>query len=181
MEITRHRAFGHRRSLRLSGYDYSSEGAYFVTSCTLDRVRPFGEVVSGEMHQSAEGRLAADSWSDIPIQFSAVQLDAVVVMPNHVHGILLMTAAVDGCPEGKSTLGQIMSHYKHDCTKRVNALRGTPGVPLWQRGYYDHIIRNDRSLRILREYIANTAMRWELDSLHPNSGAGRAGRARPYT
>jgi len=113
----------HRRSIRLSGYDYSQAGAYFITICTQDRACLFGDVVDGEMRLNDAGRVAQQCWRQIPAHFPNVELDEFVVMPNHVHGILVITDVgaknfsplhlTEQIPHGTSrTIGSIIRGFK---------------------------------------------------------------------
>ncbi len=135
----------YRRSLRLSGYDYSQEGAYFVTICTRDRAPLFDN--------EANRQIAEQCWLSIPDHFPMVQLDEWVVMPNHVHGILTLVddgrgtacRAPTPAPERfgqptPSSLPTIVRSFKSAVTKRVNLLQRTPGAPVWQRNYFEHVI-----------------------------------------
>jgi len=165
----------HRRSIRLKGYDYSQAGAYFITICTKDRACLFGEVVDGEMRLNALGQIVQDVWHDLPNHVNVV-LDAFVVMPNHVHGIVIIpddTVVVVGAgsePAPTTTrhgLPEIVRQFKTFSARRINELRGTPGLPVWQRNYYEHIIRNEESLHRIRAYIANNPLKWALDRENP--------------
>jgi putative transposase len=171
----------HRRSIRLQHYDYAQAGAYFVTICTQHRACVLGEVVDGQMQLSALGQIVADGWLWLAQQYAHVQLDEWVVMPNHVHGIILLTdeARVDGDKGGSRTaptnphnvprkpLGQLVGAFKTVTTKRVNALRETPAAVFWQRDFHEHVIRNEADLARLQTYVANNPLQWMLDSLHP--------------
>ena len=180
-----------RRSIRLRDYDYSQPGAYFITICTYDRDCLFGEVVDGVMQLNAYGRIVADEWHRTATVRPNVALDAFVVMPNHVHGIIGIVESNDDrgdvssqigdvsqrrrgtpavCPYQRTfggaiagTLSTIMRQYKSIVTKRINHHRGTPGVPVWQRGYYEHIIRNERALNRIRRYIIENPLHWHND------------------
>jgi putative transposase len=217
---TRH----HRRSIRLKGYDYSQAGAYFITICTQDRACLFGKVVNGEMQLNDAGRMVLAEWNMLPERFPHVVLDAFVVMPNHVHGIVVITnpapddtatkaptivgaglvsapndgpmgAAPNDGPMGAApndgpmsapndgattrtttrtttrvapTVGDIVGAFKSRVT--VEYIRGvkTSGWPpfrgrLWQRNYYEHIIRNERALNAIRQYIIENPRRWQMD------------------
>lgn len=167
-----------RRSLRLRGFDYSKEGAYFVTICTQNREYLFGDVVDGKMRLNDVGRLVRTVWGGLAERFPSVELDAFVVMPNHVHGILVLVGAglalpVEGAassaPTGTTsiTLGNVLRAFKSMSAIRVNRLLPRSGKPFWQRNYYEHVIRNEESLNRIREYIATNPLRWELDRENP--------------
>lgn len=165
----------HRRSIRLAGYDYRQAGGYFVTMCTIDKQCLLGEVVSAEMHLSTLGCVVNDCWLWLAEQYAYVELDAWVVMPNHLHGILFImddggrgasrSAPTDIAP--RKPLGQLVGAFKTVSTRKANAIRQTPGRRLWQRNYYEHIIRNEADLNRIRHYIANNPARWEQDTENP--------------
>ena len=165
----------HRRSLRLKHYDYSTPGAYFVTICTQDRECLFGDVVGTEMNLNEAGRMIDRWWKELPRKFSALTLDEFVVMPNHLHGLLVLGAPVSGEP--REPLGEIADWFKtmttNEYIRGVKALgwRGFPGR-LWQRGYFDHVVRDTEDLERIREYIINNPARWAEDAENP-AAAGR--------
>jgi REP element-mobilizing transposase RayT len=158
----------HRRSVRLPAFDYGSPGAYFVTICNHQRALLFSTteyagIVTAEWARSAELR-------------AEIELDAFVVMPNHIHGIVWITDQADrvgarglsplpgNLPRGPSrTLGAFVSGYKSSVTREINALRGTPRAPVWQRNYYEHVIRNEAALNRVRRYIEANPLRWAFD------------------
>lgn len=178
----------HRRSIRLKGYDYTQPGAYFITIGTQNRVPLFGEVVDGEMRLNDAGRVAERCWRDIPAHFPHVKLDAFVVMPNHVHGILWIVGMVNdvgaknfsplhsshisplhpsSLPHGTSkTIGSIVRGFKIGVTKWFR--QNTSVHTVWQRNCYEHIIRNDESLNRIRQYIAENPLRWHQDQENPH-------------
>ena len=173
-----------RKSIRLKGWDYSEPGAYFVTICTHNRQPLFGQVVDGEMVLNEYGQIVREAWFDLPNHYAHVELDAFVVMPNHVHAIIVLTADPVGAglkpaptpaaPTPAPTrhpLSEIVRALKTFSARRINALRGTPGVPVWQRNYYEHIIRTERALNAIRRYIAENPLRWYLDRYNPNAAA----------
>lgn len=174
----------HRRSIRLKGYDYSQPGAYFVTICTQNRACLFGDVVDGKMRLNDIGRIVEQCWYHIPVHFAHVQLDAFMVMPNHVHGIIVLVdsgnvgathaSPLPTRPRGpqRKSIASIVGSFKSTVTKRINDYRGTPGLPVWQRNYYEHIIRDEQSLIRIREYIANNPFQWALDRENPSVLAG---------
>ncbi len=166
-----------RRSIRLQDYDYSLAGAYFITMATKDRQCLFGEVVEGQMRLKDWGRIVQEEWKNsAPIRHE-IELDAFIVMPNHVHGVIAI-AEGSGRATGRSPLqfgstkrsvGAFVGGFKAAVTKRINALRGTPGTSVWQRNYFEHVIRNEDSLNRIRQYIADNPMRWEFDRENPGA------------
>jgi putative transposase len=169
---------GQRRSIRLQGYDYSQAGAYFITVCTQNREPLFGDIVNGAMHLNDAGKMVQQCWDDVPLHFPQVTLDAFVVMPNHIHGIVVIVGdAVVGVknfsplpvspqhPHGTSkTIGSIVRGLKIRVTKWMR--RNTPVHDVWQRNYWEHIVRNESELNRIREYISGNPQYWELDRLH---------------
>ena len=161
-----------RNSLRLSGWDYRTCAAYFVTVCVQG-----GHCLFDNQDYRV---LAEECWSAIPDHFPNVELDAFVVMPNHVHGIIGIVYDVGAPPSPKEgpadsrrargSVGAIVGAFKSAVAKRLNEMRGTPGASLWQRGYYDHIIRNDRSLEAIRRYIEDNPRNWLRDPENPTRG-----------
>lgn len=177
----------HRRSIRLKGYDYSQAGAYFVTICAQDRACLFGDVVDGEMRVNGAGWMVESIWNEMPVFYTGVETDEFVVMPNHVHGIVVLVgAAPRGRPvSGQAQVGQaqgpaptmsladVIHRFKTMTTKRYADGVKTDGWPafrgrLWQRNYYEHIIRSDVELSRIREYIVNNPLQWALDRENPN-------------
>ncbi|MEB3359488.1 MAG: transposase [Synechococcales bacterium] len=168
-----------RRSIRLKHHDYTAPGAYFITICTHQRQCLFGDIINGEMRLNEFGQIAADCWQEIPHHFHPVRLDNFVIMPNHVHGILVITdtprrGMALPCPYPRQfgkpiaqSISTIVGSFKSAVTKRINMLRDTPGTPVWQRNYYDRIIRDDLSMQHIRRYIQNNPHAWRIDQLHP--------------
>ncbi len=169
----------HRRSIRLKGYDYSSEGAYFVTICVKGGESVLGEVVGGEMVLNEYGRIVEACWQDLVNHYDHVVLDAFVIMPNHIHFIVILIDATVGAgrvgaglrpaPTGDKQHGlpEIVRAIKSFSARRINELRDATGSSFWQRNYYEHIIRNERALNAIREYIHNNPANWLQDQLHP--------------
>ena len=223
-----------RRSLRLKGYDYSRAGAYFVTIVAQDRLCLFGEVVDGEMRLNEAGMMVRRVWRGLPDRFSVIDLDASVVMPNHVHGIIVIDDAELATPVRASivdvqhgdedarpttrdqardhrattrvaptggdqdvedergepipragattsvavTLGDVVGAFKSLTTNEYG--RGVRGmgwspfnVRLWQRNYYERVIRNDDELDGIREYIMGNPAGWDADEENPDVDRGR--------
>lgn len=192
----------HRRSIRLKGYDYSQAGAYFVTICTYDRECLFGEIVemsgeyqgecqkSGECHSPLRemvvndlGRIVAAEWIRSAEIRAEIELGEFVVMPNHFHGIVLITddirrgdrlvaltpvsSTIPG-PQQKS-IGALLAGFKSAVTKRINEIRISPSLPVWQRNYHEHVIRNEADYDRIAEYVATNPQRWIEDKLHPDN------------
>lgn len=217
-----------RRTIRLKGYDYSSSGAYFITICTHQRQCLFGEIVNGEMRLNQFGRLVRSQWLKIPHHHTHVELDAWVIMPNHIHGILILNtpgrdaalgqdlenstddsnpnatplcdreyvngawlpaesgvafgqkslpSSANSLPNaaplpprlGAGTVGAIVLNFKSVTTRSFNRIQRSPGSTIWQRNYYEHIIRSEASLGRIRQYIQNNPLSWQHDQLHPGN------------
>ena len=168
-----------RRSPRLATFDYTHPGLYFVTVCTWGREPLLGEVVAGDMHLSQAGRAALEAWAALPLRFPAVDLDAFVVMPNHVHGILVLGGAPDLAPDiARPNLAVVMRAFKSVSGIQGNRALGRTNQPFWQRSYHDRIIRNTRELALIRKYIADNPARWETDIDNPSPTPSHADPAR---
>ena len=173
----------HRRSIRLQGYDYSQAGAYYVTIVTYHRDCLFGEIVNEEMILNDLGKIADECWRAIPEHFPNVELGAHVIMPNHAHGIIVIhndesrpnvgatqwVAPTPGTrPAGPKpgSLGAILGSYKSAVSYRINKEHNATGI--WQRNYYEHIIRDEKDLQNKTDYIdANPSLWDEDDNNHP--------------
>ena len=196
--------FDHRRSLRLPDYDYSQEGAYFVTICTYNRRPLFGEILAGEMHLNATGRVAAAQWLLLANRFTNLELGEWVIMPNHIHGILVITSRGEASPtklsvptnplvkdasplrpKGTSpgSVGAIIQNFKSVTSRKINTHSITTGkgeasepyIPfkkhsndaspllIWQRNYYEHIIRDEQDLQSITDYILTNPLNWDKD------------------
>jgi REP element-mobilizing transposase RayT len=187
----------HRHSIRLRDYDYSLAGAYFVTICTKDRECLFGEIRGGKMVLNEAGRMLKSIWNELPQHCSDVDIDGFVVMPNHIHGIIVLTvgAGPRACPKDERShneggqpqgvaptisLPDVVHRFKSLATARYrqgvreNNWRPFPGT-LWQRNYYEHIIRTEEEWNRFREYIQNNPMQWEVDEENPERDAREEG------
>ena len=166
----------HRRSIRLKGYDYSQPGAYFVTMCVACRECLLGDIGEGVMRLSPYGAIVQECWYELPRHFADVELDTFVAMPNHVHGMVVLRPVGAGfkpAPTKHHPLSEIVRGFKTFSARRINEHRGTPGIPVWQRNYYERVIRNEGELDRIREYVANNPMRWPMDRENPDHvGAG---------
>ena len=186
----------HRRSIRLRGYDYSRPGAYFLTICTHHRECLFGVIADGKMVLNDAGWLVCDEWIKTAKIRDEIQLDKWVVIPNHFHGILIITrrgTARRDLKECESQLGTarraptieqfgkpvtgsvptIIRVFKSAVTKRINELRRTPGARLWQQNYWEHIIRKESELNEIRQYIQNNPAQWKSDRLYHDHESSR--------
>ena len=179
-----------RRSIRLKGDDYTQAGGYFVTICTHFRECLFGEVSEGKVILNAFGKVVQEEWEKTKQMRQGINLDAFIVMPNHIHGILIlegppysagrrgtMHRAPTPQPEqfGKPTVNSIptiLRGIKSSVTLRINMIRGIRLQPVWQRNYYEHVIRNDIDLEEIREYIQNSPLKWLEDENHPENIGG---------
>ena len=185
----------HRRSIRLSGYNYSQPGANFLTLCMRDMKSLLGRIADGRMQLSPVGSIVQAYWLEIPRHFGHAELDEFVVMPNHLHAILTfdvgahpVVPSVVGARHGvphhplplperfarpvSGSLASVLRLFKQAVTKRARDVGARHGVPLqiWQRNYYEHIIRNEVELGRIREYIATNVLRWACDRYNPDCG-----------
>lgn len=170
----------HRRSIRLQGYDYSQAGAYFLTIVTQGRECLFGEIVNGVMQLNQCGEIVCVEWEKSAEIRREVELGPYVVMPNHFHAVVVLVNHRDPIvgatgrsplpespirPNGPKTksIGALMAGFKSSVTKRINEMRNTPGLPVWQRNYYEHIIRNQQSMDRIVLYMETNPARWVED------------------
>jgi REP element-mobilizing transposase RayT/membrane protease YdiL (CAAX protease family) len=183
----------HRRSIRLKGYDYAQPGAYFITLCVQNRECMLGEIENGEMRLNAVGVMAQAEWQELQQRFPGVTLDAFTIMPNHMHGIIIIEASEDASVRaglvpalaGASTrdaptnaLGHILGACKSITTPAyIMGVRQSDWPPFsgkfWQRNYYEHIVRDEADLARIRAYIQNNPAKWAQDQLHPAASPNR--------
>lgn len=165
-----------RQSIRLKEYDYSQAGAYFVTLCTLNRECLFGSITESKMILNTIGKIVIDSWVWLAEQYDYVTLDESIVMPNHLHGIIVIGDQRHPTAGGslvrpymgkQKSLGELVGAFKTVSTKKTNQMRSTQGARLWQRNYYEHVIRNDEEMNRVREYISYNPSKWELSRDNP--------------
>lgn len=179
-----------RRSIRLPGYDYSRAGAYFVTLCTQGRSCLFGNIVDGEVWLNRFGAIVAEEWLRSAEIRDEIELDEWVIMPNHFHGIVVITDKTGDprctgdrpvAPTGPrpNSIGALTGGFKSAVTRRINELRNMPGQKVWQRNYWEHIVRNELELARIREYIQNNPAQWELDALNPSNVRAPGGHPNP--
>lgn len=157
-----------RRSIRLKNYDYSSAGAYFVTVCVNERWNLFGGIENGKMALSAAGEVARFTWNDLTRHNANILLDEFIIMPNHMHGIIIIKDSVGAGSKPAPTHGlpEIVRQFKTFSAKRINQTRKISGRSVWQRNYYEHIVRDDTDLNRIREYIVNNPVKWLEDEYY---------------
>jgi REP element-mobilizing transposase RayT len=179
----------HRRSIRLKGHDYSQSGAYFVTICAQNRECLLGDVVDGRIRVNDAGQMVQRIWNDLSVKYPGIETDAFVVMPNHIHGIIVIVGAQfiapincntinqtkknesikQGAINRAPTVGEIVRAFKAQCTHAINQIRNTPGHPVWQRNYYEHVVRNDDGMKRVREYVISNPAKWDNDENNPTN------------
>ena len=144
-----------RSSPRLPGYDYTRTGMYFVTICLRDRTPLFGRVEGDTVRLSPLGNIVAAEIRNLEERFAGVRIDLAIVMPDHAHLIVALG-------EQTRRLGTVIGSLKATSAREINRLRGTTGTHLWQRGYHEHVIRDDADLDRIRNYIATNPIRRTL-------------------
>ena len=176
-----------RKLNRLKGYNYAQDGWYFVTICAKNREHFFGKIVNGEMRLSKIGETAEKFWREIVIHFPDVKLDEFIIMPNHIHGIIIIENNIVGnnnyCSlrrvawqtKWARSLSSVIRGFKIGvkkwCGENNHVLNKNfySAQFAWQKSFYDHIIRNEKSLNKIRQYIINNPLRWELDRNNPEN------------
>ena len=156
--------FPNRKNPRLPKYDYSQNGAYFVTICLKPRLPILSQVVGAGPRPARSvltplGQLIADTWNDLPNHNPGISLGPFIVMPDHIHGVVILEGRA-GLGPAPTPLPELMRQLKSFSARRINQFRGTPGAPLWQRGYYEHVIRSQQDLDEAAEYILGNPGRW---------------------
>ena len=165
----------HRRSIRLKGYDYSQAGAYFVTVVAYQRECLFGDILDGDVMLNEFGMIVDETWQWLENQYSYVESGTSVVMPNHFHGILVIhddgrggsRTAPTTEPIKRKPLGRLIGAFKTVSTKQINLLRDTEGQVVWQRNYYERIIRDEREMDRIHRYIESNPSQWADDTENP--------------
>ncbi len=170
--------------MRLPDYDYAQSGGFFVTICSFRHSHLFGQInEDGEMRPNHYGQIVCQEWERIALHRPLVELDAFILMPNHVHGIILITGEASLAPTTThvrrgdtcvarprrlmpNSLGAIVGSFKSAVSRKINHIRNTPGMTVWQRSFHDVVIRNEIMLNKLREYIATNPSRWGEDRYH---------------
>lgn len=171
--------FSQRQLIRLHGDDYSRPGFYYITICVEGKRLILGRIYEGGIVLSSAGQIALRERKLLIDRFCAIRLDAFVVMPNHVHAIIQIEAvagagaaqirAHEAAPLRTPALSDVVRAFKSSSAAAINKRMGTSG-PIWQRGYYERVIRNGQELFNVREYIAQNPLRWAADRENPSAG-----------
>ena len=167
----------HRHSIRLKDFDYSRAGAYFVTICTYNKKCMLGNIINDKMHLNKYGSIFKNEWLQSPNIRTEVKFDKYIIMPNHFHAIIFIFETHDNIGAYSrspvrmkpKSLSSLMSGFKSSITSKINTLKNTLGLPVLQRNYYEHIIRNENELNCIREYILNNPLKWQLYMENPDS------------
>lgn len=163
------------KSIRFPGYDYSQPGPYFITILTNQRRKLLSKLVEGKSHLTPLGELAANVWIGLPDRFPEVEIDEFIVMPDHIHGIISLTGSMRNPTGGGSLvkplpprLGVVIGTYKSVVTKVCHARSPENQGLIWQRNYYEHIIRNEYELNRIRDYIQRNPIAGDVDEPYPD-------------
>jgi len=172
-----------RKSIRLKNYDYSQAGLYFVTICTQNRLHLFGEIVNDEMVLNDAGLMVQDEWYKSEKIRDEIKIHEFVIMPNHIHGIVEITVGANVGANGRSpvqspvkksmqpkSIGSLVAGFKSSFTTKMNRIDGMPKRKIWQRNYWEHIIRNDNEYNRIAQYIVDNPKKWALDKLNGGDG-----------
>lgn len=142
-----------RKNPRLKKYNYALEGYYFITICTKEKNHFFGEIIEEKMQYNRIGRIANNSIERIEEIYKTIKLDKYVIMPNHIHMILIIDK------ETSTSIPRVIKQYKEYITKQI-------GESIWQKSYYDHIIRNEKDYSRIWQYVDNNILKWSLDKYY---------------
>ena len=157
-----------KTSPRLKRFSYHTPGAYFVTVCTHLRDCILGSIDGGILIPSSFGKIVTETWERLPIIYPGTKLDQFTLMPNHIHAVLFLTEELSP----KHNLSKIMRGFKTWSARKINETRESKGSPVWQRSFYDRIIRDEQELQQIRAYIINNPLKWELDRENPKFSVG---------
>lgn len=161
-----------RRNLRLNSYDYSQHGAYFVTIYTKNKICLFGQVMEGQMILNPFGEAATTVWKELPLHYPEIDAEIFTVMPNHIHGIVVIHITGRAGSKPAPTihpLSEGIRAFKTYSSRRINELLNNQGKSVWQRNYYEHIIRNENEFKEIGEYILYNPSKWETDKENPEA------------
>lgn len=168
-----------RHSIRIQGYDYSKPGAYFITICSFKKNCVFGKIENGKMILNELGEIVKNEWLKTPVIRPNIIIDEFVIMPNHFHGILIIsdknigrgtmhrapTVEKFGQPTSNS-IPTIIRGFKSAVTKQIKINRDNRNFPVWQRNYYERIIRDENELNKIRNYINYNPLNWKTDNIY---------------
>jgi len=165
----------HRHSIRLKGYDYSQAGLYFITICSQYKIHLFGTIVNNTMMLNDIGKIVDEEWVISEKIRDEIKLHEYIIMPNHLHAIVEIVGAngrspVHGFALQAKSIGSLMSGFKSSATVRINKMRKSPWQAVWQRNYWEHIIRNENEYFRIAEYIRNNPLKWKNDKLNNGNG-----------
>jgi REP element-mobilizing transposase RayT len=161
-----------RKKLRLRDFDYSLNCAYFVTVCAYKKRCMFGVIENGTMNLNTNGKIVQNIWKDLLKHYVSIDNDVFTIMPNHVHGIIVIheenwRSGSKPDPTKKYTLSEIVRAFKTYSSRKINASRHSQGTVLWQHGYFEHVIRDEKEYYEIGEYILSNATKWENDAENP--------------
>ncbi|AFZ35144.1 hypothetical protein Sta7437_1577 [Stanieria cyanosphaera PCC 7437] len=179
--------YKNRKSLRLPKYDYSANGAYFITICIKNRECLLGKVHDSQVILNEFGQIITNIWSSLSTRYEQIELDEFVVMPNHIHGIIIInsletihelslqksSAELSIKERRRMLLPKAIGYFKMNSAKQINQIRQAVRVSLWQSNYYEHIIRDETALNIIRTYIINNPLNWHQDLENPQGKIDR--------
>ena len=166
-----------RKSIRLKNYNYSKIGTYYITICTNKKECIFGNISNGKMITNENGNIVGTFWKNLPKKYKNCKLDKFIIMPNHLHGLIIIESdnvgAIHELPLQKTQrrsmlLPKIIGYFKMNTAKKINQIRQSPGERVWQRNYFERIIRNNKELNKIKYYISKNPIKWEHDSENPN-------------
>ncbi len=174
----------HRHSIRLKGYDYAQPGAYFITLCTYQKQCWFGDIRNGQMYLNQIGKIVVREWLRSSEIRSEISFDEWFVMPNHLHGIMVITdddaerahsraplQEISNFQRKPVSLSSFVAQFKATVTRRINNVCSISGVPIWQRNYYESILRDEDSLNMVRQYIIDNPRCWNDDPENPKTSS----------
>ena len=177
----------YRRSIRIPKYDYSRTGTFFLTICAFERQCLFGEIIDDRMYLNDLGRIVEQEWNKSAQIRSEINLDEFIVMPNHLHGMVSIEKEFVGAHRLRPSLsatkiirppqdnlrkprsiGAFVAGFKSSATRRINECRKTSSHPVWQRNYFEHVVRDDEDMNRIRQYITDNPIRWIDDENNPD-------------
>ena len=178
--------FPRHKPNRLVGYNYSQPGSYFITICVLNRACLLGKIENSQMQLSLQGTIVEQSWSWLKTQYPHIEIEPFCILPNHVHALFHIYPCPDCDGEETSpnknnsehmrllkvqhphTLSQMIAKYKYHTTRLINQHLKTAGKPFWQKSFYDHVVRDEKDLFAVENYIQHNVLKWEADHENPN-------------